>query len=301
MQLRRLRYFVTVAEEMHFGRAAQRLNMEREPLAAHVRELEREIGHDLFEGSDLQIRLTPAGQTFLREAQTVLARSASAVKITRHSAKGETGIVRIGSFGRAMERVLPEVIRALRRAHPTIDVHLRAVGDEQQLRALDRDEIDVAFVYRPVDTRAFDLLDVAEEELLAVVPADHPQAQRDDRVPIGELALEPLVLVSRERHPAIASVVDEALRAASIAITNTIPANNRSTALALVAHGLGIALLPEHATVPRRDVAYLRLETPVRLQLAAVWSKRAGARSARQRFVDTLAALVSGGTAFART
>jgi len=287
--LRRLRYFVTVAEELHFGRAAQRLHMAQQPLSAQVRVLEREIGHDLFERYANRIRLTPAGTVFLSEAQAILERSASAVELARRAAEGEIGNVRIGYCSTAAERVLPATMRALKAAYPAIGFDLHQLNQREQLRALEHDELDLGFVYRPVDARTFASLDVMEERLVVAVAVDHRLAHAE-RIPPADLAQEPLVLFSRDGHPVFSAMIDETLRAASIATVAAFSARDATTALALVANGLGVAFLPEHTVVPRRDVSYVPLDTPARLQFAAVWSALAQPRLLRQRFLDALIA-----------
>jgi DNA-binding transcriptional LysR family regulator len=287
MELRRLRYFVTVAEEMHFGRAAQRLHMAQQPLSAQVRELEREIGCDLFERYANRIRLTPAGHVFLTEARAILERSVSAVERARRAAKGETGIVRVGYCGTAMDRVLPATMRILQEKHPEVGFDLRELSHAEQIRAIERDELDVGFVYLPVDERTFYTLDLFNEGVVVAIPADHLLGA-NDRVTLSQLAGMPLIVVSGEQNPANTTLLAEVLTEISFQGPPKISGNDLRPALALVAHGFGIAILPQHSAAPRSDVAYVPLDLPVTLHFAAIWSKLGGEGVLRQRFLEAL-------------
>jgi DNA-binding transcriptional LysR family regulator len=290
MELRRLRYFVTVAEELHFGRAAQRLHMAQQPLSAQVRELEREIGYDLFERGANLIRLTPAGAVLLGEAQTLLERSKVALELTRRAGEIAVDTVRVGYCGAAVEPTLPKVIRTLGERQPAIRLELREMPQSDQLTAIERDELDVGFVYLPVDDRAFVSVPLFDEALLVAVPIDHALAH-ERTVPLARLAREPLVSFSRRRDPKVVGIIEDALRAEAVEMATSLIANDRISLLALVAYGFGVGFIPEHAIMPRSDIAYLQLERQARLTFAAVWSKLAAGRIVRQHFIDALAAV----------
>jgi DNA-binding transcriptional LysR family regulator len=293
MDLRRLRYFVTVAEELHFGRAAKRLHMAQQPLSAQVRELEREIGYDLFERYANRIRLTPAGSVLLDDARALLAGSTRAVERARRAAQGEIGTVRVGYCAAAIECTLPAAIRTLGNQHPAIGFDLREMTQIEQLAAMERDEIDVGFAYLPVDESAFASLPLFEEELLVAVPAGHALACHAT-VPLASVAREPLVAFSRERHAKVVAIIENALRADSVEMAISLSANDSSSLLALVAQGFGVGFIPEHALIPRSDVAYLRLERPIRMTFAAIWSKLVENRAVRKNFIDVLAGATLG-------
>lgn len=291
MELRRLRYFAAVAEELHFGRAAQRLHMAQQPLSAQIRELEREIGHDLFERYANRIRLTPAGEVLLGEARAILQRSESAVALARRAASGETGVVRVGYCSAAMTEILPATIRSLKDAHPSLGLDLQERSQVEQLRALERDELDVGFAYRPFDDRTFDALDVAEERIVVAVPSDHRFAAMP-RVPVELLAQEPLVLFPAERFPVLAQLTERIVDLRGRNDAAALHANDKATALGLVAHGLGVTFFPEHGAFPRGDITYVPLDTQARLRFAAVWSRLAPERLHRRHFLETLATIV---------
>jgi DNA-binding transcriptional LysR family regulator len=292
MELRRLRYFVAVAEELHFGRAAQRLHMAQQPLSVQVRELEREVGYDLFERFANRIRLTPAGSVLLGDARSLLKRTGDALERARRAGKGEVGIVRVGYCSAAIERTLPDVIRTLGERYPAIGLDLHEMTQSEQLAAIERDELDVGFVYLPVDERMLASLVLFEEEVLAAVPAAHELA-RQGTVSLIRLGREPLVSFSREHHAKVVGLIDRALSDEAVEMVPSLVANDRSSLLALVAHGFGVGFIPEHAKIPRRDIAYLRLDRPIRVTFAAIWSKLAPGSLVRQHFIDALT-----GTAF---
>ena len=287
MELRRLRYFVTVAEELHFGRAAERLHMAQQPLSVQIRELEREIGHELFERYANRIRLTAAGQAFLGESRAILERSERAVDIARRAATGEVGVVRVGFCSAARERVLPDLVRALKVDHPSIGVHLRELDQRAQLLAIERDELDVGFVYRPFDERTFASFDLFEESAVVAVPLDHRFAG-ETSVSLRELSSESLVVLASERHSALAPLVHRIPSDPMAEPSPRIIVHEAETALALVARGLGVALLTEGSAGQRPDTKLVPLDVAEHLTFAAVWSKLAPARITRARFLSAL-------------
>jgi DNA-binding transcriptional LysR family regulator len=287
MELRRLRYFVAVAEELHVGRAAERLHMAQQPLSAQIRELERELGYDLFERYANRIRLTEAGSVFLSEARAILTRTDAAVELGRRAAEGEIGVVRIGHCSTAAESVLPAAILAMRAAHPDIGLDVREMDEAAQLRALERDTIDIGFLYRPVDERSLAALDLFEDSLVVAVPIAHRFAACAGLDP-GELAGEPLVLFEPHAYRVMTAFVEDVLRGAGVAGNVVFRAHQKGSALALAARGVGLTIVTSRSVVPRDDVAYVPLETPRRLRFAAVWSRSAPPRSVRERFLARL-------------
>src|SRR5215470_3343253 len=151
MELRHLRYFVAVAEELHFGRAAIRLHMAQPPLSQQIRQLEQEIGVTLLNRTKRRVELTPAGRAFLEEARRTLAQAERSVRTAQRASRGETGFLAIGFVPTADLDVLPRVLRAWRRRCPDVEVELSALSPAQQVEALREGRIQVGILRPPID------------------------------------------------------------------------------------------------------------------------------------------------------
>lgn len=150
MELRHLRYFVTVAEELHFGRAAERLHLSQPPLSMQIKALESEIGTQLLERSRRKVELTPAGAVFLREAREILGRVEQATAAAQRAGRGEIGELSVGFVTIADYNVLPLVLSEFRARHPGVRLNLREATTDAQVRDLAGQRIDVGFVLSPV-------------------------------------------------------------------------------------------------------------------------------------------------------
>lgn len=193
MELRHLSAFVAVAEELHFGRAAKRLQMAQPPLSQQIRQLEKELGVQLFERNTRSVRLTSAGESFLQPVRTVLDDLDTAVRAAKAAGRGEYGRVTIGFAGASSHETLPHLTRAVRAAHPALELVMR--GQTYANVALDRvadGSLDLGFVRLPVTQPGVAYRVIDEEELVCALPFDHRLA-RLESVPIDVLAEEPFV------------------------------------------------------------------------------------------------------------
>jgi DNA-binding transcriptional LysR family regulator len=202
MELRQLRYFVAVAEELHFRRAAERLHMTQPPLSNQVRRLEDELGCPLMIRSRRRVELTSAGSAFLRDAQRLLGELDGAIQNARRVHAGQAGQLRISFVGSALLSLVPNVVRRYRAAHPDVELQLRERSTEEQLRDLRAGSIDVALVPLPVDAPDLRTEVLLRERAVAVLPAAHPLAELE-RVPPLRLGAEPLVLFPRAQAPGL--------------------------------------------------------------------------------------------------
>jgi DNA-binding transcriptional LysR family regulator len=295
VELRQLRYFVAVAEELHVGRAAQRLFMAQQPLSAAIRALERELDFDLFERYANRIRLTPAGETFLGEARDVLASAERAVERGRRAARGELGTVRIGFCSSAMESSVPRALSEFRTAYPSVGIDLREMAQSAQTTAIERGEIDVGFTHGASDEREFATLKILEHGIVVALPARHELADSCEIEP-RELNRVPLIMFSRASNPAFHAFVAHALTSERITPLIAQEVSDKGSAIALVAIGQGVALLPEHVAkqVASDDVIFRPLVTPAQLSFAAIWSRRIGDTIVRRRFIEVLTRIIEG-------
>lgn len=259
MELRHLRSFIAVAEELHFSRAARRLHIEQPALSQQIRQLERELGTRLFERTTRRVELTVPGRVLLDRARRVTDAADRSMADTRRAARGQLGWLVIGFVDSAAYGLLPPVLRELRRHAPDLSLELRELSTEAQLAGL-LDDIDAGIV-RDVDE--FDGLDVTPlltERLVVAVPAAHLLSGRD-RVRLAELADEPFVSFPRERVPIIHDRLVELCRTTGgFQPQIAHHALQYPTMIGLVAAGYGVALVPDSLRVFRHGgVRYVAL------------------------------------------
>ena len=275
MEFRHLRYFIVLAEELHFGRAARRLNISQPPLSFNIKQLEASLGVELFSRNSHGVRLTPAGEAFRKSALRVLAEAGAATAQAREVAAGVTSRVRIGFVGSMLFRGLPERLAQFRSDHPQVQVELTELNSAEQLDALARGTIDLGFVH--TDRIAGDLQHALymSEPFVCCLPAAHAAARGKALVP-ARLKDVPLVLFSRGASPDYYERV--------VSLCNLIgwdplvrhEVRHWLSVVALVRKGMGAALVPR-ALVDSgvADVVFKPLpESPVRSDVHVVWRER---------------------------
>jgi DNA-binding transcriptional LysR family regulator len=291
VELRQLRYFVAVAEELHFRRAAARLHISQPPLSQQINALEAELGCTLLERTRRRVELTPAGEAFLRDARAMLAELDVAVSTARAIDAGQSGVLRVSFVGSALLSIVPAAVQRFRRARPGVEIELRERPTAEQLRALSTGVVDVALVRPPIhsdiDVHAHEVM---RERTIAAIPADHQLAALR-RIPLKRLAGEPLVLFPRPQAP---GYHDRLI--GRMAATGTTPhvvqyAPEMMTIIGLVAAGIGVSPVPasmEHLAID--GVTYRPLSGAPDAELVAL--TRAGEASPlAEAFVDTARAV----------
>jgi DNA-binding transcriptional LysR family regulator len=178
VDLRQLRYFVAVAEELHFSRAAARLNLAQSALSSQVRALEREVGGPLLVRSTRRVALTPAGEALLRDASEILAAADGALDRARALARGEAGSLTIGSMGPAGGGLLAPLLARLGSRHPGLRVEVRALDFSDIVESVRDRHVDVAFLYLPLDEPELELIPLISEPRVVVLPRNHRLARR---------------------------------------------------------------------------------------------------------------------------
>jgi DNA-binding transcriptional LysR family regulator len=242
MELRQLRYFVAVAEELHFRRAAERLHMSQPPLSNQLRRLEEELGCPLMTRSRRRVELTPAGEAFLADSRRVLAELDEAAQTARRIHSGRAGRLRVSFVGSALLSLVPNVVRHYRSVRPDVELQLRERSTEEQLSELRAGTIDVALVALPVDAPDLRTEVVLRERAVAALPAGHPLA-RLRRVPLADLAAEPLVLFPREQAPGLHDRLLASLSGPDGPPAVAQYAPETQTIVALVAAEIGVSLV----------------------------------------------------------
>jgi DNA-binding transcriptional LysR family regulator len=262
MELRHLRYFVAVAEELHFGRAAARVRIAQPPLSQQIRQLEQELGVTLFVRTKRRVELTEAGRALLDHARSILAEAERSKRIVQRAGRGEIGRIAIGFSSSADLDILPRVLRVWRERFPDVEVELLALLTAAQVDALRRGRIDVGFVRLPTEDAGLVLESIQHEPLIAVLPEGHGLARRA-RVRLGDLASETMLLFARHTAPGYHDVFIGACRRAGFTPRLLHP-GSMQTNLALVSAGLGVSLMPASIrNLHRAGVVYRPLAPPV--------------------------------------
>jgi DNA-binding transcriptional LysR family regulator len=252
MELRHLRYFVAVAEELHFGRAAQRLFMAQPPLSQQILQLEREIGTSLFERTNRRVTLTAAGQIFLQEAREILVRVDQAVVMAQRAGRGEAGWLGVGFVASATYDVLPVILRRFRERFPDVEMVLVELLGTEQGQALRENRIHVGFARLPSDIEGIVLETVVQNTLMVALPATHRLA-RQESIALSELAAEPFILFPKQPESNYADYIIRLCASAGFTPHIVQKTGEVQTAVSLVYAGIGIAIVPASVQNLRRE------------------------------------------------
>lgn len=274
MELRHLRSFVAVAEELHFGRAAQRLFLVQPALSKQISALERELEVSLLARDKRQVVLTDAGRALLDDARLVLAQADGASRRARAAGRGTSGELRIGFIAPALYDLLPSVLRRFRHHHPDVRLTLTEMHNQQAVDAVRARRVQVALLRLPIEpVSGMSLAPVCTEDVVLAVPHDDPMAARET-VALSELAGRDLVLIARSLEPELHDYYVSQCAAAGFAARVGYEVDRTHVALGLVASGLGVCFVPASARrVAPPGVTCLPLrDAPMRLRMAAAWT-----------------------------
>ena len=271
-ELRHLRYFVAVAEELHFGRAAARLGIAQPPLSQQIQRLEQVLGTRLLDRTSRRVQLTDAGAALLPEARRVLAGAVTALEAARRAGRGESGELRVAFAATVMFLALPEIIRVFRDRFPGVHLDLREMPTGPQLAALKAGEIDIGFVREPRPDPELEMVTVMREPLRIAVHKSHPLAARAT-LAVQHLANEPFVLFPEELAPGLHAQVMALCRAAGFTPRVVEVSRELYTSVSLVEAGVGVSILP--ASVEKlgwRGVRYRPIPSAsAETRIAAAW------------------------------
>lgn len=271
MELRHLRYFVSVAEESNVRRAAARLHIAQPALSRQIQQLESEVGTELFRREKKRIFLSSAGALFLPEARRTLAAAQQAVTVARAGERGDLGDLSIGFVESAAFGILPGVVKRFRQQFPSVHLALWELVTNDQLRALHENRLDVGFLRTPIDDRSICTRTIVREPLMAALPLSHPLA-KGTRIRLSQLAGEPFILFPRALGPNFFDQIVGICRRAGFAPKIAQEAIQMGTIVSLVAIGLGVALVPASLKNLRRNgVVYKRLTSPSAVELSMAW------------------------------
>lgn len=259
MELRHLRYFVAVADEKNFTRAAKQLFIAQPPLSRQIQQLEEELGVPLIEKSSRPLRLTEAGRFFHTHAQDLLAKAAELKSMTRRVGKIERTLS-IGFVASTLYGLLPEIVRRFRERYAAVAVSLHEMTTIEQIKALKDGAIDVGFGrVRSEDANIRRIL-LREERLLVALPSNHPRSASTEPIRLLDLQAETLIVYPKAPRPSFADQVLAAFSERSLAPRQVLEVRELQIAIGLVAAGQGVAIVPESVQgMKRDDVVYRRV------------------------------------------
>jgi DNA-binding transcriptional LysR family regulator len=268
-----LRYFVAVAEELNFRRAAERLRMAQPPLSNQIKQLENELGARLFDRTGRGVRLTDAGLFLLGEARRLLAQVEQTAEMTQRIGNGRVGRLTIGFLPSIGHGVLPFVLKEFQARYPEVDLQLRELNPDDQVQALRGKQIDVGFLYLPLGDRTLRVGPVFTEPFVVALPEHHPLADEPE-VPLRALADEPFILPPQHQVPGCyAQIMKACLRAGFSPRAVQSDVWLMQTSVDLVAAGIGVALVAGSLRNLRRvGVVYKTLQSPApTVETGPVW------------------------------
>jgi LysR family transcriptional regulator, benzoate and cis,cis-muconate-responsive activator of ben and cat genes len=289
MELRHLRYFLAVAEELNFSRAAHRLNMAQPPLSQQIMQLETHLGVQLFERETRPIRLTVAGLTLLDQARPLIKRFDQLEIKMQLMGSGDTGSLAIGFIASAMYELLPSVLKIFRSKFPRVHLDLTEMTGLEQEEALHEHSIDVAFIRGESTDEDFQGHVLVQEPLVVAVPAQWEMAKQGT-LSIKSLSDQPFILYPTKPDPSYANFVKAACREAGFEPRVVQEANELQTAASLVASGIGIALMPASIKMLQRvGVAYIPLKEPGLRSVISVLHRKNDPAPSLKNFLTVLA------------
>ncbi|MDZ8050785.1 MAG: LysR family transcriptional regulator [Aulosira sp. ZfuVER01] len=272
MELRHLRYFVTLAEELHFGKAAEKLHIAQPPLSQQIRQLERELGFELFHRTKRNVRLTEAGQVFLGEVQQIFKQLQQAIQTGRQTNRGEIGQLVVGFVSTAAYNILPTILKNFRSLVPGVSLELHELTTDQQLEWLREGRMDVGFIRPPVEDHTFSWETIFQESLIVALPETHWLANQSD-VSLRSLANEPFILFPRKLAPGLYDLIISLCQQAGFSPSVVQEAIQMQTIVSLVAGDMGVAIAPASLqNLQRTGVVYKKIpESTPKAPIAMIW------------------------------
>lgn len=288
MELRHLRYFVMVAQELNFSRAAERLHMAQPPLSQQIRALEIELGVQLFERDKRPLQLTHAGQAFLKQAQLVLTQVEQATQIAQQANRGEVGHLAIGVNSTVTQSVLPSILNIFQTRFPQIELILCELDSQTQIQQLRDCMIDCSFLNSPIQNNPdLNSLSILKEPLIVAIHQEHPLLSHQ-RIPLKALSQEPFILPPSHIGQGFYHQVLNLCQENGFMPTVVQQARWLQTVLSLVAGRIGIALVPASMqNLQRTGVVYKDIQPTLEIETLAVWRSHNPSPALRQ-FIEAI-------------
>jgi DNA-binding transcriptional LysR family regulator len=263
MELKHLASFIAIAEQLSFVRASKQLHLSQPALTGQIQKLEEELGVQLLSRNRRSVRLTDAGQIFLVEARATLAKARQAAERAQRAARGEIGRLRIGFVSSAVLQILPSTVVAFRKRYPNVRLDLMNLRTVSQVKALIRRSIDIGFLRLPLSHDQLKITVVHREPFVLILPKGHPLA-RNQQISISALHDEPFVAYGRRWAPGFFDAVVQMCTREGFSPNITQETSEMYTAIALVAAGVGVAILPKSVVLAQsRNVVVKPLPSSV--------------------------------------
>ncbi|MCC5635852.1 LysR family transcriptional regulator [Nostoc sp. CHAB 5844] len=272
MELRHLRYFVTLAEELHFGKAAEKLQIAQPPLSQQIRQLEAELGFELFHRTKRNVQLTQAGQVFLSEVQQILQQLQQAIQIGQQTSRGEVGKLVVGFVSSSAYNILPDILKEYRNRVPGVSLELHELTTDQQLDWLREGRMDVGFIRPPVDDHKFSWETIFQESLMVALPETHELANQS-HISLTSLANEAFISFPRKLAPGVYDLIISLCQQSGFSPNVVQEAIQMQTIISIVAAEIGVAVVPASLqNLQRTGVIYKHIEehTP-KVAIAMIW------------------------------
>ena len=274
MELRHLRYFIAVAEELNFTRAAERLHVSQPPLSQQIKQLEEEVQVQLFERTKRWVRLTGAGRLFLEQARQVLAQVERAVFAARRTLGGEVDRLSVASTPWTNLTAVSRILRCFSEAHRQIQIEVQTLNSVLQVRAVKARTVDVGLMFPPPADDALQIEKLVRYPLVVALPANHRLAARAQLSP-GDLAGESYVMLAPDVAPAYGAIVTKYWERVGVAIRERLKVDQAHAVIDLVATGAGFALVPSSVQeCGKHRIVCRRLDpAPPELELSLAWAR----------------------------
>jgi DNA-binding transcriptional LysR family regulator len=292
MELRHLHYFIAVAEELHFSRAAERLHIAQPPLSQQIRDLEAELGVTLFERTKRRVELTAPGQVFLEKVRQAIQHIEQAVEAAQRASRGEIGRLSVGFNSSATYSVLPTLLRRFRERCPEVELDLHELTTHQQLVCLNQHQIDAGILYLPIEGEALNVISVLKEMMVVAMPETHPLAALS-QVSIRALSRELFIMPPHRLGGGLYRQIMQFFQQTGFSPTIVQEATQLQTIISLVAGGVGVALVPASLqNLQRAGVVYRFLQEPTpEVEIGVAWRQHDGS-PVLQTFIDSVREVV---------
>lgn len=275
MEFRRIQYFIAVAEELNFTKAAEKLKISQPPLSQQIKILENEIGVKLFNRNKRVVELTDAGKYFLEKAKEIVLKLESVYEETKQIERGEFGKLSIGFTGSVTYDLLPTLIQTYQQANPKIKIILTQMSSARQVQSLENNEIDIGMLVPPVESASLKLKTLRSEPFVIAIPSTHPLAAMKEPVSLLNFKNEPFIFTDRDVGHGYYDAIINLFYEVGLSPIQSQQANELQTIVSLVASGVGNAVLPASImNYINNKVTYLKLtENNTSCTSSMAWKK----------------------------
>lgn len=272
MEVRHLRYFIAVAEELHFTRAADRLHMAQPPLSQQIHQLESELGVQLFHRTKRQVALTAAGKIFLKQVYKILIDIEKTCESARRAQRGEIGNIIVGFTGTATYDILPNLLQPYRSTFPFVDISVLQLSTTDQIQSLLNEEINIGILCAPIQNSQLNFEVIHQESFIIAMPRNHPLATKSDPIEIEEFSKELYIMIPRKSGQTYYDSIINICHTAGFSPNITQEVHELHTSISLVAAGMGVAIVPSSIQNLRvKGIIYRQLASVSALKTALAW------------------------------